>query len=197
VLNTSIVTSALAVITASGALLLAQAPVDRQPAQTPAAPPVASAKAEKTTPTTLVGCVYREKDIPGRTPNVGERAGLLEDYVFADVASSPIATAAETPAPVDAPGRTPTAVGTSGSSGAMYRIQFVDGDKLKSLVGRRVEVVGRIDFEPGDQATPKPVEPTTTTDRVVGHDRGTLSEIEVSSIKEVPGTCPSTPDPRP
>jgi hypothetical protein len=195
VLNKSIVTSALAVITASGALLLAQAPADRPAAQTPTTPPAAAEKTQKSAPTTLVGCVYREKDVPGRAPNVAERAGLLEDYIFAEMPSSPIATA-EKPVPSDAPGRTPAAVGTSGSSGAMYKIEFVDGDKLKSLVGRRVEVVGRIDAEPGDQAAPAPGQATTTTDKIIGHDRVNLSEFEVSSIKEVAGTCPSNPDPR-
>jgi hypothetical protein len=79
----------------------------------------------------------------------------------------------------------------------MYKLQFVDSDKLKSLVGRRVQVVGRIDVEQGDQPAASPVQPTTTTDKVVGPDRVNLSELEVSSIKEVAGTCPSSPDPRP
>jgi hypothetical protein len=29
--------------------------------------------------TVLTGCVYNEKDVPGRAPNVAERAGIAED----------------------------------------------------------------------------------------------------------------------
>ena len=44
--------------------------------------------------TTLVGCVYQEKDVPGRAPNVAERAGVMEDYILAEIspaeASKPV-----------------------------------------------------------------------------------------------------------
>src|ERR671925_144698 len=32
---------------------------------------------------TLVGCVYREDQVPERKPNIAERAGILEDYILA------------------------------------------------------------------------------------------------------------------
>jgi len=75
----------------------------------------------------------------------------------------------------------------------MYKLEFVDGDKLKSMVGKRVEAIGRIDVEAGDSAAPAPGTKSTTTDKVVGHDRVNLSEFEISSIKEVAGACPATP----
>ena len=196
-LNKYIVTGALAAITGSGALLAAQAPAGQAPAQTPpapAAPRPAPVVAEKSATTTLVGCVYREKDVPGRAPNVAERAGVLEDYIFAEVPSSPLASAQR---PSDAPGAPPAAVGTSGSSFAMYKLEGVDGDKLKTFVGRRVEIMGRIDAEAGDQVAPAAGQRSTTADKIVGHDRVNLSEFEVSSIKEAAGTCPASPDPRP
>jgi hypothetical protein len=33
---------------------------------------------------TLTGCLYREEQVPGRTPNIAESAGILEDYILAD-----------------------------------------------------------------------------------------------------------------
>ena len=75
----------------------------------------------------------------------------------------------------------------------MYKLEFVDGDKLKSMVGKRVEVVGRIDAEKGDSIAPAPGTKSSTADKVVGHDKVDLSEFEVSSIREVAGTCPSSP----
>ena len=84
-------------------------------------------------------------------------------------------------------------VKTSGCSGMAYKLEFVDDSKLKSMVGKRVEVVGRIDAESGDKATPAPGATTSTTDKVLGRDKVDLAEFEVSSIKEVAGSCPTTP----
>src|SRR5687767_7547161 len=35
-------------------------------------------------PASLTGCLYRERDVPGRIPNVAEKAGVLEGYTMAD-----------------------------------------------------------------------------------------------------------------
>ena len=75
--------------------------------------------------TTLTGCVYREQDVPGRSPNVAERAGVLEDYILAEVTPSQ---------PQSTPSAgTPGADGTSGTakSGAMYKLELIDDDKLQ------------------------------------------------------------------
>jgi hypothetical protein len=131
--------------------------------------------------------VYREKDVPGRAPNVAERAGILEDYILAEVTSSQAKGASSA--------GTPGAVGTSGmaKSGAMYKLELVADDKLKEMVGKRVEVTGRIDAEAGDKTSPAAAPPTTATDRAIGRDRVDLPEFEVTSIREVAGTCPATP----
>ena len=192
--NKYIATGALIALTGSGAMLSAQAP---SPAAGGAAPQAPKASvAERTAATTVVGCVYREKDVPGRAPNVAERAGVLEDYILAEMPSSPIASGrAPDSTATSAPGAPPSAVGTSGAARAMYKLEFVDGDKLKAMVGKRVEVVGRIDAEKGDQIAPAPGQGSTTTDKVIGRDRVNLSEFEVATIKEVAGACPGTPAP--
>jgi hypothetical protein len=151
--------------------------------------PATAQTAEKTAPTTLTGCVYREKDIPGRAPNVAERVGIGEDFILAEMPSSPIAS--RTPPGTSAP------VGTSGTALAMYKLHHVDSDIVKPLVGKRVEVVGQIETEPGDQIAPAPGQRSSKLDKVVGHDEVNLSEIAVSSNHEVAGTCPATPAPRP
>ena len=78
---------------ATATLSAAQAPAQRTP---PAATTVAQTTA------TLAGCLYRESQVPGRTPTVVERAGVLEDYILAD---------ATMPAPAR-PGTPSGAVGT-------------------------------------------------------------------------------------
>lgn len=155
------------------------------PAQTPQTPQPPGATAKQPA-TTLAGCLYREDQVPGRKPNVAERAGVLEDYILAD------ASVAGTQAK---PGATPGATGTSGttpSSGNMYKVEGPPDEKLKALVGKRVEVMGRIDPEGGPGATPgKPRE-----DRGLGPDQINLPEFEATSIREISGTCPATPAPR-
>jgi hypothetical protein len=159
-------------------------------AQTPSASqaPASTATQSSEKPSTvLTGCVYREKDVPGRAPNVAERAGVMEDYILAEVKSAGGGAATEAP----------RATGTAGSmpsSGAMYKLEKIADERLRAAVGKRVEVTGRIDAEPGDATTKAGDKPATTpTDRAIGHDRINLPEFEVTSMREVSGTCPATP----
>jgi hypothetical protein len=153
------------------------------PPQTPPRTPAATTQQPTTT---LTGCLYREAQIPGRKPNVAERAGVLEDYILADASA---AGAQRTP------GATPGATGTTGTtpaSGNMFKVEGPADEKLKALVGKKVEVTGRIDPEGAPGATPgRPRE-----DRGLGPDQINLPEFEATSIKEVSGTCPATPAPR-
>lgn len=133
--------------------------------------------------TTIIGCVYEEKDVPGRAPNPVERVGILEDYILAEI----------TPAEAAKP------TGTSGSASvpttySMYRLEKPADSVLKALVGRRVEATGRVDAE-ADDATGQPPASVETNklDRIVGHNRIHLPEFEVSSIRAIPGNCPATP----
>ena len=150
------------------------------PTQTPPSRPAATAQGS---PTTLVGCLYRENQIPGRTPNVAERAGILEDYILAG---------ASVAAKSDKPGAAPETAGTAGKTGNMYKVEGPADEKLKALVGKRVEVMGRIDPEGGPGAKAGAPQP----DKGLGPDKINLPEIEASSIREIPGTCPATPAPR-
>jgi hypothetical protein len=160
------------------------------PAQTPRAPqqPTPSTSSQPSTPSvtgqqptmTLAGCLYREEQVPGRKPNPAERVGIAEDFILADAS---IATA-------EKPGATPGATGTAGaapSSGNMYRVDGQAADKLKPLVGKRVEVTGRIDI--GSSLSGAAARPAPDQNK-------DLPEFEATSIREVPGTCPATPAPR-
>jgi hypothetical protein len=182
--------SAVAVL-CSGAVVVAQAGGSSQAQQPPAQPATTQQQpAVSQSSTTLTGCVYREQDVPGRSPNVAERAGVLEDYILAEVMPNQ---------PQDTPSTaTPGASGTSGTvrSGAMYKLELIEDDKLRALVGKRVEVTGRIDTESGDKTPTSATPPTTPTDRAIGRDRINLSEFEVTSIREVTGTCPAKPSVR-
>lgn len=143
----------------------------------PTQPPPAAAQPATTS---LTGCLYREAQIPGRKPNIAEKAGVLEDYILADASGS------SAQPPTAGP---PQATGTSGARGSMYKVEGPSDEQLKALVGKRVQVTGRIDPERG------PSGPTTAAqpDRGPGPDDINLPEFEASSIKEVAGTCPAAP----
>jgi hypothetical protein len=171
--------SAIGALLATAALTAGQEP---KTAPRPAAEPPAATTQQA--PTTLVGCLYREEQVPGRTPNVAERAGVLEDYILAD-AAAPSGQAKPEAA-------VPGAVGTSGttpSTGNTYKVEGPSDERLKALVGKKVEVTGRIDPEGGPGGGARP-------DRGPGPDAISLPEIEATSVREVSGTCPATPAPR-
>lgn len=151
----------------------------QQQKPTPQPPPSTPSTGTTVRPTiTLAGCLYREDQVPGRKPNVAERAGVLEDYILAD--ASTVGTQTK-PGPTGTP-----------TTGNMYKVEGPSDEKLKALVGKRVEVTGHIDPEGGPAASPGPPRP----DRGLGPDKINLPEVETKSIREVSGTCPATPAPR-
>ena len=174
---------------------LATTALSAQAAQQPAEPsapprqtqpatqaPVGATTTAKTT-ATLAGCLYRENQVPGRTPTVAERAGVLEDYILADAVTPPPAR----------PGTPAEAVGTSGTvlpTGNMYKVENIPDERLQALIGKRVEVSGRIDPEAGGLGG------AATRDRGIGPDEVNLPEIEAVSIRELSGSCPAAPAPR-
>jgi hypothetical protein len=169
-----------AVVACSGLVGVAQSPSPSQEAPAQQTQPQATAAQ---TPITLTGCVYREQDVPGRAPNVAERAGVLEDYILADVK----------PASASGAAGTPGAVGTSGmASHAMYKLELIADEQLKAAVGKRVEVTGRIDAEAGDSKSAA-APAASQTDKAIGRDKVDLAEFEVASMREVEGSCPATP----
>jgi hypothetical protein len=185
---------AAAMMAVSFASVNAQTP--QNPPQTPQTQQQRPAQSmDNQATTTVTGCVYEEKDVPGRSPNVAERAGVLEDYILVASTDTSSATAGTT-------GTTPPA-GTAGMTGTAamkhkaFKLEHADDEKLKSMVGKRVEVTGKIDADAGDTAN-RPAAAGTTgapaQDRSMGPDQIELPEFEVTSIREVAGTCPATPD---
>jgi hypothetical protein len=146
--------------------------------------------------TTLKGCVYKEDAIPGRTPNVAERAGVMEDYILVVSDKSASASATGTGTSGTATG-SQTATGTSGAASMhkAFKLENIADERLSAVVGKMVEVTGRIDAEAGDKARTGTATGTsgTTPDRSVGPDQIELAEFEVTNLKEVEGTCPATP----
>lgn len=173
---------AIAVTMASASAQTPQTPPQNPPqAQPPATAqqPSAMQGAEKT----LQGCVYKEADIPGRTPNVAEKAGVMEDYILvtAESASATAGTTGTTP-----PGAAPPATGAV-MAGKAFKLEKIADERLKAVVGKRVEVTGRVDEGASGTAGVKPDRNPVSPDKIE------LPEFEVTALKEVEGTCPTTP----
>lgn len=118
----------------------------RTPSQNP--PAAAGTAAERQGLVTVEGCLWFEADVPGRRPNVAERAAgavgvdVLEDYILTD---TKIVKGSAPPSAAAAPQQDrPT--GTAGTAGlaieTMYEIEGLDEDVLKQHTGRRVQVDG-------------------------------------------------------
>lgn len=187
-LKTTVFAGSVAAICASVAIG-AQSPSGQQ-SQTPPSSAASSDTRASGTTATLVGCVYREQDIPGRTPNVAEKVGVMEDYILADAKPSATSASAGTTAEPGTSATTGTS-GTVAAGGKMYKLEHASDEVLGSFVGKRVEVVGRIDREAGDTTGTSGT--ATAEDKSAGPDRIELAEFEVTSIKEASGTCPARP----
>jgi len=170
----------------AGAVAVAQTP-QTPPTEgpRPQSPPSAATAQAPAAETTLSGCVYKEEDVAGRTPNVAERAGVMEDYILADVKRA----GQDSTSPSSA---TPGVAGTSGRVLPMYKLEKIADERLRAVVGKRVEVTGRIDAERGDVAK-SPAGAAPGADKSIGPDKIELPEFEVTEIREVAGTCPAKP----
>jgi len=162
----------------------------------PASP--AATTTDRASMTTLVGCLVREQDVPGHSPNVAERAGVLEDYILTSVSAGSAAGAVGTSGSA-----TPGAIGTAGSAsmGSMYKIEGISDTQLKSLVGKRVEVIGELDKDDARResaaASPSAASPGAAPQAGAAAKTGGFAgkddwaEFKAASIKEVSGSCPS------
>jgi hypothetical protein len=156
---------------AAGIAAFAPASVQAQETPTPAAAPaVGETRAnQRTGAATLTGCLVRESEFR-KAHNLGGgtaiAVGMGDEFVLADARDT-------------APGS--TAAGTCSEStftGTAYRITGSQEDKMKTLVGRRIEVTGF--FEPDRDAESKLPE-----------------EVDVRTYREFTATAEVTSAPAP
>lgn len=156
----------LAVTVVLAGIMAAQDPQTQQPRPQPRTQ-------DEARQVTVEGCLMREADVPGREPNVAERAGIAEDYILTSTKMIKGSAPQQTPRS----GETPT--GTSGKHGAMYEVQGIDDERLRQHVGHRVQIEGT--FENVDRARATPEKGTPADD---------LVEIRGTTIRQVTGECP-------
>jgi hypothetical protein len=107
----------------------------QQPQTTPTQPPDKQPPTITQTPTrampanptvTITGCLKEEKDVPGLTPNVAERAGVTEDYILTEVKMSPSSSV--------------SGIGVS----TRYEVDGIAEVDLKKHLNQQVELTGQI-----------------------------------------------------
>lgn len=159
---------------------------------------------------TVEGCLVREKDVPGREPNVAERAGVMEDYILTNVKwvkGSPHSMADAHTSGAHASGTSTgsttgtSATGTTGATGAatgeqtagtsgigaavMLEIRGLDDEKLQPLVGQRVQIEGRVNPQDFAERQREKVDPS-------GEKAGDLPELHGMVIKKAESAEPCT-----
>ena len=147
---------------------------------------------------TLTGCVQREADYrrtqdAGRGGVAGTGVGTANEFVLADAAT---ASGGRATAGTSTAGSTnPSATGTAGtaSTTAAYELSGPNEGKVGQYVGKRVEIMGRL--KPAEVAGAAPTGGPTAGAPPRGVDVVSkdlqLREVEVTSVKEAPGTCPT------
>ena len=174
--------------------MVASAQSTGQPPAQSAPPATAQAPAQQPTEApaqqvTIVGCVQREEDYR-KAHNLGKGgmgSGVGQGDEFVLVGAS-IAGAA---APA-----TSGATGTSGGTaeGTAFELTGDKEDELKALVGKRVEIMGKMKAAEkgpaGATGGATAGAPPTGVDVLSADLR--LREVDIASVKETTGTCPAT-----
>lgn len=117
---------------------------------------------------TVTGCLKAEKDVPGRRPNIAERAGVAEDYILTSVKM--------------AQGSTTSGIGLA----SMYEIEGLAEAELQKHLNHQVEITGTLttgnamgnrgtSAAPGSQASAN----------------ADLPELQATNLKMVAATCPT------
>ena len=166
--------------------LQAQTPQTQPPSQPSTSRPTSPdqrATSGSSQAVTISGCLKAEKDVPGRTPSVADRAGMGEDYVLTDVKMGS--------------GSSTAGIGLA----AMYEIKGISDAELKKHINHQVEVMGTLEDKGATGSTSGTTAGTTTgtagTTSGKTSPSGTpsassgsdLPDLNATSIKMVAATC--------
>jgi hypothetical protein len=147
----------------AGASLLSVATVAAQNTS-----PQSDRPASGSTPATVEGCLHREADVPGRKPNIAERAGIGQDYVLTNNRI--------------VKGSAPDGESRDSGHDAIYDVQGLSTNQLKANVNKRVQIDGT--FEHEERARKGPEVNGTGNDLVA---------LNGTSIRSVSGECSTGP----
>lgn len=178
-----------ALVSATALAVNAQTPQQQQPEQrpqqqrpTPQPQPKTGDTTQRETQAnaqtvTVTGCLKAEKDVPGRRPNVAERAGVTEDYILTNVKM--------------AQGSQTSGIGLA----SMLEVEGIAEGELQKHLNHQVEVTGTLTR--GNMQGNRGTAPATNpgAERREGTPQSTtnadLVEIQATGIKMLAATCPA------
>jgi hypothetical protein len=161
----------------------------QQPTEPQSQPDARSSTAQQIT---VTGCVQKESDYrraqdAGRGGIAGTGVGAENEFVLADVTAS-------SGTPETRPtGEPPSPTGTAGAKPLAYELTGPNEGQVGAHVGRRVEISGKL--KAAETVGGQPTGGTTAGQPPAGVDVASkdlkLRELEVTSVREVTGTCPT------
>jgi hypothetical protein len=185
-----ILAGVVTLITVASTVTTGQAPVSAVPVAQAA--PAAQAKVELPDQSiTVTGCVIREADYrrtlgAGKGGAAGTGVGVGNEFVLTRASASPAGAASST-------GAAGAPVGTSGTDATSYELTGSNEARAEQFVGKRVEITGTLKKADagatGPTGGPTAGQPPSGVD-VTSKDLK-LRELEVASVRESTGTCPS------
>jgi hypothetical protein len=177
--------SAIAAVVALGMTALGA----QQPAEPRSQPDARSSTAQQIT---VTGCVQKESDYrraqdAGRGGVAGTGVGAENEFILTDATA---ATGTPEPRPTGEP---PSPTGTAGAKPMAYELTGPSEGQLGAHVGRRVEISGKL--KAAETVGGQPTGGATAGQPPTGVDVASkdlkLRELEVTSVREVTGTCPA------
>ena len=180
------VAAGLAVTMAAFAQATVQQPAQPQP-RTQTTTPAPQDPGSAGQMVTVAGCIqseadYRKERNLGRGGSGGTGVGVGNEFVLID---TKMASAGAPPAGGAATGAT----GTTGAAAQDYKLTGANEGKASQFVGKRVEITGML--KPAGTAGAAPTGgPPPRIDVFDGEDLK-LRELEMTSVRETAGTCPT------
>ena len=172
----------LAAALALGTVAFAQSTAQSQPPTPPASQTATAPAAE----VTITGCVQKEDDYRaannlGKGGAAGTGVGSSDEFVLIGATITPAG-----------------AVGTSGTTPPAaapmaFELSGPNEEKVAEFVGKRVEIIGKL--KPAEMGAAGPTGGASAGKPPTGVDVASkdlkLREVDVTSVKEAPGTCPA------
>ena len=172
----------LAAALALGTVAFAQSTAQSQPPTPPASQTATAPAAE----VTITGCVQKEDDYRaannlGKGGAAGTGVGSSDEFILIGATITPAG-----------------AVGTSGTTPPAaapmaFELSGPNEEKVAEFVGKRVEIIGKL--KPAEMGAAGPTGGASAGKPPTGVDVASkdlkLREVDVTSVKEAPGTCPA------
>jgi hypothetical protein len=188
-----------AVLTVAAMAFVSMAAFAQTSGQSSSAQSSAASSSQDAQQVTVVGCIQSESDYrrakdAGRGGVAGSGVGAGNEFILADASISKSGASESAAATSGSSASTPTGTGGSGASANAFELTGENEAKAAQHVGKRVEITGKL--KPGEVGASGATGGATAGAPPSGVDVASkdlkLRELEITSIRETSGSCPSS-----